>query len=113
MAGLISAVFWLRLLVHISDGRLIYEKICIVDAMHLDTVFVVPFDHPANCLPSVEDYHHGRASLHLLDVIKTLRVGLLRRGGLSSLETSAVGHLVLNFRERWTNQFTVHVGLLL
>ena len=64
--------------------------------MHLDAILVVPLDDAANLVAGVEDHHHRRSRLHLLDVIKIFGVRLLRRSGLATLHPSS--HLILDFR---------------
>src|SRR5271169_6843389 len=79
--------------------------------MHLDAILVIPFDHPADGFPLIQNHDHGGAALHLLQVIKILGIGLLwwRR----FLALHACAHLVLHIGQGRTDQSSIHVGLLL
>src|SRR5256885_8174915 len=91
-----------RLLIHVPNERLHDQEVWLVRAMDLDAVLVIPLDHAADDLTRVQHHHHRRASLHLFDVVKVLRVGLLRGSRFFPLHVPRP-HLVLNFGQRRTD----------
>src|SRR3989442_15713034 len=91
-----------RLLIHVPNERLHDQEVWFVRAMDLDAVLVIPLDHAADDLTRVQHHHHRRTSLHLLDVVKILRVGLLRGSWFFPWQVPRP-HLVLNFGQRRTD----------
>src|SRR5579864_6266731 len=76
LAGLLAG---LALFVHIFDRGFVDHQIGGAGAVHLDASAVVPLDHAMDLLTVGEHNDHGGLRLHLLLIIKILRVGLLRR----------------------------------
>src|SRR5260370_36867972 len=73
----------LPFLKHVLDRRLVNHQIRVaILTVHLDAIPVIPFDDPAHFFPIAQNDHHRRSRLHLLLIIKVLRVGLLRGCGL-------------------------------
>src|SRR3989454_8153363 len=107
----ISTALGFVLLVHVPDRRFHDQEIGLVRAMDFNAVLVVPLDDSVNSFAGVEDDDHRRAGLHLLDIVEILRVRLLRWSRFLPLQARA--HLVLDFRQRWTDQFSVHSFTLL
>ena len=55
------------------------QQIWAVRAVQLNAVLVIPFDGAVQSFAVLQDEHHWRVRVHLLFVIETLGIGLLRR----------------------------------
>src|SRR5579864_6809827 len=79
LAGLLPG---LALFIHVLNGRFVDHQVGGAGAVHLDAGAVVPLDYAMDLLAVGEHNDHRRLRLHLLLVVKILRVSLLWRGCL-------------------------------
>src|SRR5207245_4512538 len=64
-------------LVHVLDVVLQDQEVRLTSPIHLDAVFVVPFDDALNNFAVLQNDDHRRLVLHLFYIIKVLSVGLI------------------------------------
>src|SRR5581483_9207391 len=74
-----SLLAFFSLLEHVLDAGLVNEHVGLAVTAEFDAGLVVPLDDSLDGFAVLQDHHHRSAGLHLLLVIKILRVGLFRR----------------------------------
>ena len=96
------------LLVHVLDARLVEQQVGLARAIHLQAAPVVPFDGSVQRFSIAQHKDHGGLGLHLLHVVKILRIGLIRRNRLF-LRRGPAGRrdLFFDLVKRRTNKFAI------
>src|ERR1019366_9071250 len=97
------------LLIHVLDARLVEQQVGLARAVHLQAAPVVAFDGSVKRFSIAQHEDHGGLGLHLLHVVKILRIGLIRRNGLFLRRGGPAGRrdLFFDLVKRRTNEFAV------
>src|SRR5262249_27274537 len=99
----------LALFVHVFDAGFVQQNIGFAVTVYFEAALVVPLNHPVESLAIPQNEYHRSLGLHLLYVIKILRIGLIRRNRFFLLlATPGRRDLFLDFVQRRTNEFTVY-----
>ena len=103
--GSLIVFFVFVFLVKVLDVVLEHHYVRIGVTFHANGILVVPLDCSADYFAILQNNDHGRAVLHLFQIVKIFRVGLFVGTGFSSRRPG--DDLVLKFRETGSNQFSI------
>ena len=67
---------------HVFDVGLVDQQVWRAIAIELEATLVIPLDHAVENFAVLQHDGHRRLGLHLFEVVKILRVGLIRRHDL-------------------------------